>query len=200
MDRYLEDSSPEKKAAAKEIQARLTACRDRINVLTRDHVSLVLLSRLLWLMITIQGGFVSHALGETASFLAANSLDIPLMDGAFGTLSGILANESKRVETELAMTRSQVTLLKDELEELWKDERMAEYELTSVFIHRGSSPSWGHYFFYARNLPDNPDEWFKYNDSAVSIVKKEEVLADTTGSTANPYLVRIYLLVWSLFG
>ncbi|PVG00890.1 cysteine proteinase [Serendipita vermifera] len=172
MDRYLEDSDPEKKAAAKEIQARLTACRDRINVLTRDH-----------------GGSVINALGETARFLADNSLDTPLMDGTVGTLSGILANESKRVDAELAITRSQVTLLKNELEELWKDDRMAEYELTSVFIHRGSSPSWGHYFFYARNLPDKPDEWFKYNDSAVSIVKKEEVLADTTGSTANPYLL-----------
>ena len=58
-----------------------------------------------------------------------------------------------------------------------------------VFIHRGSSPSWGHYFFYSRNLPDHPDSWFKYNDSDVSEVLKDEVLADTTGSTANPYLV-----------
>ena len=64
------------------------------------------------------------------------------------------------------------------------------YELTSVFIHRGSSPSFGHYFFYSRNLPSEPDSWFKYNDSDVSAVSKDEVLADTTGSTANPYMVR----------
>ena len=63
------------------------------------------------------------------------------------------------------------------------------YELTTVFIHPGSSPSWGHYFFYSRNLPDHPESWFKYNDSDVSKVSKDEVLADTTGSTANPYMV-----------
>ena len=79
--------------------------------------------------------------------------------------------------------------MKEQIEQIWKDETAAAYELTSVFIHRGSSPSWGHYFFYSRNLPEQPDSWFKYNDSDVSKVPKEEVLADTTGSTANPYMV-----------
>ena len=77
------------------------------------------------------------------------------------------------------------------MEAIWADERAAAYELTSVFIHRGSSPSWGHYFFYSRHLPEEPDAWFKYNDSDVGVVAKEEVLADTTGSTANPYMVRV---------
>lgn len=81
--------------------------------------------------------------------------------------------------------------LKEKLEDIWRDDTQVAYELTSVFIHRGTSPSWGHYFFYSRHLPDAPDEWFKYNDSDVSVISKEEVLADTTGSTANPYLVRL---------
>ena len=79
--------------------------------------------------------------------------------------------------------------LKQQLEDIWKDDVSAAYELTSVFVHRGSSPSWGHYFFYSRNLPDHPDSWFKYNDSDVTVVDKSEVFADTTGDTANPYLV-----------
>lgn len=91
---------------------------------------------------------------------------------------------------EIEKLRERVKTLKDELEDLWASSRTVEYELTSVFIHRGSSPSWGHYFFYSRHLPDAPDSWFKYNDSDVSLVSKDEVLADTTGSTANPYLVR----------
>ena len=90
---------------------------------------------------------------------------------------------------ELEEERRHAAELKMQLEDIWKNESQALYELTSVFIHRGESPSWGHYFFYSRNLPDNPDEWFKYNDSDVSVVSKDEVLADTTGSTANPYLV-----------
>jgi hypothetical protein len=66
----------------------------------------------------------------------------------------------------------------------------AVYELTSVFIHRGATPQCRHYFFYSRHLPENPDAWFKYNDSEVSAVSKDEVLTNTTGSTANPYMVR----------
>jgi len=90
---------------------------------------------------------------------------------------------------ELDDERRQAAELKQQLESIWENENQALYELTSVFIHRGESPSWGHYFFYSRNLPDHPDEWFKYNDSDVSAVSKGEVLADTTGSTANPYLL-----------
>lgn len=101
-----------------------------------------------------------------------------------------LNNEQEIVNTEVKEIRNEIARLKEELEDVWKDETTFAYELTSVFIHRGSSPSFGHYFFYSRNLPDKPDEWFKYNDSSVSEVSKDEVLADTTGSDANPYLVR----------
>jgi len=91
---------------------------------------------------------------------------------------------------EIEQLGERVRILKEELESLWATSKVVEYELTSVFIHRGSSPSWGHYFFYSRYLPDAPDSWFKYNDSDVSLVSSDEVLADTTSSTANPYLVR----------
>lgn len=100
-----------------------------------------------------------------------------------------LDEEKTRIRDEIDALRNRVDVLKQELENLWRESQRAEYELTSVFIHRGSSPSFGHYFFYSRHLPENPDSWFKYNDSDVSVVSKEEVLADTTGSTANPYLV-----------
>lgn len=100
-----------------------------------------------------------------------------------------LKSEQSHVSAQLERERENANKLKQELEELWKNENEAQYELTSVFIHRGSSPSFGHYFFYSRNLPDHPDQWFKYNDSSVTVVSKDEVFADTTGSTANPYMV-----------
>jgi ubiquitin carboxyl-terminal hydrolase 25/28 len=102
-----------------------------------------------------------------------------------------IENEQRLVKIELEEIMTLAAKLKEELENIWKSDVEAAYELTSVFIHRGSSPSWGHYFFYSRHLPDHPDSWFKYNDSDVSVVSKDEVLADTTGSTANPYLVRM---------
>jgi len=104
-------------------------------------------------------------------------------------LLGSLSEEQTHLQSEIDALRAHIDTLKAELEALWADSQEMAYELTSVFIHRGSSPSWGHYFFYARNLPGKPDEWFKYNDSDVTVVSKEEVLADTTGSTANPYLL-----------
>lgn len=111
-----------------------------------------------------------------------------------------LNNEQEVISTEVDELRAEIVRLKEELEDLWKGDMTFAYELTSVFIHRGSSPSFGHYFFYSRNLPDKPDEWFKYNDSSVADVSKDEVLADTTGSSANPYLVRLFnVLVMNTF-
>ena len=114
-------------------------------------------------------------------------LDIPEGDA---DLVNRLSNEQNLVQVGLERDRTTAAKLKHELEELWESDAEAVYELSSVFIHRGSSPSFGHYFFYSRNLPSSPDQWFKYNDSSVSTVSKEEVFADTTGSTANPYMVR----------
>jgi ubiquitin carboxyl-terminal hydrolase 25 len=113
--------------------------------------------------------------------LALSEVDDDLLAG--------LHNEQGLLNTELEELHHRAARLKEQVEEIWKDDVEAAYELTSVFVHRGTSPSWGHYFFYSRHLPDRPDSWFKYNDSDVSVVSKDEVLADTTGLTANPYLV-----------
>ncbi|KAF8257036.1 hypothetical protein EI94DRAFT_1774682 [Lactarius quietus] len=114
------------------------------------------------------------------------TIHLPELDDQL--LSDIRA-EHLYVNDELDNLYKDIASLKQELENLWRDEHEAVYELTSVFIHRGATPQWGHYFFYSRHLPENPDSWFKYNDSEVSVVSKEEVLANTTGSTANPYML-----------
>lgn len=170
MDRFLENSDPEKKRRSNEIQANLNSCRERIRQLTETkHRPFDL------------------ALTETCDFLSGNTVN-PL-PGVDQELFASLRYEAMFAKKELEEERRHAAELKAQLEEIWKNENQALYELTSVFIHRGESPSWGHYFFYSRNLPDRPDEWFKYNDSDVSVVSKDEVLADTTGSTANPYLL-----------
>ncbi|KAI0640335.1 cysteine proteinase [Trametes polyzona] len=169
MDRFLDSADPEKKARSKEIQAELTAARERVYKLTQGkHAPF------------------APALTNVANFLSKQTLlDIPSDDA----LVTSLRDEEKLVTEQLRVERERTVHLKQQLEDIWKDDTSAAYELTSVFIHRGSSPSWGHYFFYSRNLPNNPDAWFKYNDSDVTAVSKDEVLADTTGSTANPYML-----------
>lgn len=139
-------------------------------------------------MITQYAPF-NASLENTAAFLEEK---VDLFPEIGIDLPSLLKTENTALKYELDLLRARTNTLKEELERVWAPEASgaeAAYELTSVFVHRGSSPSWGHYFFYSRNLPDKPDEWFKYNDSEVSVVPKEEVLADTTGSTANPYLV-----------
>lgn len=101
------------------------------------------------------------------------------------------------LEHEIKTLRERIASLVADREVLWASAStspQAEYELTSVFVHRGSGPSWGHYFFYARNLPAKPDEWFKYNDSDVTVTARDEVLRDSTGDTANAYMVRVCAL------
>jgi ubiquitin carboxyl-terminal hydrolase 25/28 len=133
-------------------------------------------------------------LAHTADFLsspdAASLLEI---DENF---ISVVKREQDGVKEELIELRARAVRLKQELEEIWREDNAAAYELTSVFIHRGSSPSWGHYFFYSRHLPHRPDMWFKYNDSEVTTVSKEEVLADTTSSTTNPYLVSVVFVLF----
>ncbi|KAH8099848.1 cysteine proteinase [Cristinia sonorae] len=170
LDRFMDTAAPEKKARAKAIQTRLNACRDRIYKLTQGkHAPF------------------APALGGVADFLEKqDALRLEEVDDDF---IAVIKAEKDHVSAVLEQERAEAGKLKEELEAVWKDDVSSPYELTSVFIHRGASPSWGHYFFYSRHLPDKPDSWFKYNDSDVSIVPKEEVLADTTGSTANPYML-----------
>jgi len=170
MDRFLDNADPPKKASSKAVQAQLNNCRERIRLLT-------------------QGTYPPSAvaLQHTHEFLS-NQFVIILPD-ADNRLIDSLNEEQEILKAEIEQLGTDAEKLKAELETIWKDDMEIAYELTSVFIHRGSSPSWGHYFFYSRHLPEEPESWFKYNDSDVTVVPKDEVLADTTGLTANPYLL-----------
>jgi ubiquitin carboxyl-terminal hydrolase 25 len=185
MDRFIDRATPQKKVQASTIQAELTTCRERIQILSKGKV-LDDGYCLVKLLTTFQPS-PSEALAQTANFLAQEHGIA--FDSIDATLIEHIRDEVSFVADELALLRHKATELKRRLEEVWVDSTEIEYELTSVFIHRGTSPTFGHYFFYARHLPRFPDRWFKYNDAEVTEVSKEEVFADTTGQTANPYLV-----------
>ncbi|KAF8899278.1 hypothetical protein BD779DRAFT_1607774 [Infundibulicybe gibba] len=171
MDRFMDHADPQKKAQSKAIQSELNLCRERVRTLVES-----------------KDGPLLTSLEHTSKFLS--KLEGPALPEVDEELILHLTSEQAVVKDEIDQLRTRISQLKYDLEAVWKDNTEVAYELTSVFIHRGSSPSWGHYFFYSRHLPESPDSWFKYNDSDVSVISKDEVLADTTGSTANPYLVR----------
>lgn len=194
MDRFLDTADPQKKAKSKSIQTTLNAQKERLRLLTEGKVDIQPSELATYTHRSVQFAPFSVALQNTLGFLSKqDSIELCKLDD---NLVSQLNNEQLIVEAEIEGLRNDIVKLKEELEEVWKDDTEFPYELTSVFIHRGSSPSFGHYFFYSRHLPDKPDSWFKYNDSIVSDVSKDEVLADTTGSTANPYLVSFWIAVF----
>jgi len=170
MDRFVEGADPPKRARSKDIQVQLNICRDRMDML-----------------ISGKHAPFADALSNTLGFLSKQEgvADEELDDDLISQLNG----EQDLVKAEIEELRKTIIALKNDLEAIWRTENKIPYELTSVFVHRGASPQFGHYFFYSRNLPDHPNEWFKYNDSSVTEVSKDEIFADTTGSTANPYLL-----------
>ena len=185
----MSDANPEKKARSKVVQAELNSCRERLRLLEEGKVrGAEVITRFKFTSPTCQnGGSYWTTIDHTHSFLSKlDGIPVPGLDTE---LLNHVANERDLLKSEIEHLGVRARILKGELENIWQDETEVAYELTSVFIHRGSSPSWGHYFFYSRHLPDSPDSWFKYNDSDVTVVSKDEVLGDTTGSTANPYLV-----------
>ncbi|KAG6840763.1 hypothetical protein C0991_004548 [Blastosporella zonata] len=169
MDRFMDNADPEKKARSKAIQARLNTVRERTRLLVEG-----------------KGVPFLTAIEHASAFVSKLGLNFTDVDDE---LRSALNVEQSSLKEEIDALRLEADDLKEELETVWRDNTEIPYELTSVFIHRGSTPSFGHYFFYSRHLPHSPDSWFKYNDSDVTEVSKEEVLADTTGSTANPYLL-----------
>lgn len=170
LDRFMDNADPRKKSKSKKIQRDLKACRARIQLLSER-----------------KNGSIGATLDRTADYLIA--LQQNKFTGIEDGLAEDLKRERQHVEREIAHLTVHANQLKQELELLWEDSRNYAYDLTSVFIHRGSTPLFGHYFFYSRHLPEDPDSWFKYNDSDVSVVPKDEVFKDTTGSNANPYLL-----------
>lgn len=151
-----------------------------------------LISFVLALTAVCQHAPYTGALQHTLNFLKGQEA-IELESDVDDKLVAFLNSEQGVLEDETKTLRERIAKLVEQREALWATvpaSPQADYELTSVFVHRGSGPSWGHYFFYARNLPDKPDEWFKYNDSDVTIATRDEVLRDTTGDTANAYMVR----------
>ncbi|KAJ3887313.1 hypothetical protein GG344DRAFT_68912 [Lentinula edodes] len=174
MDRFMDTANPEKRKKSKEVQDELNTCRERLKLLTKGKSNNI---------------SFSDALQTSSTFLSSSNVLLSSISIPVSAQLPAISPETTYLQNEIHRLRIRIPQLKAQLEYLWADSKQVEYELTSVFIHRGSSPSFGHYFFYSRNLPEKPDVWFKYNDEEVTEVGKEEVFRDTTGETANPYLL-----------
>lgn len=119
-----------------------------------------------------------------------------------------LSGQAAIFEDEAKSSEERLHAAKRDLEQIWQDSGECQYQLVSVFMHRGESspdqtpPSLsltrvgmssasGHYWTYQSDLPDRPNRFFMLNDERVSEVTSEEVLKDRKDDdpTANPALL-----------
>jgi ubiquitin C-terminal hydrolase len=69
------------------------------------------------------------------------------------------------------------------------EESAAHYELFAFIVHIGTTPQGGHYITYARNISENPNLWFTFDDGYVT--EKEVIVFDdfNLGEFDTPYIL-----------
>lgn len=125
MDRFLATADPIKRETSIQLTRTMTDTRARLHQL-RDRKPL-----------SMPGAFrhVREALAQIK--------EVPDLDINQDYLSA-LESEEQRVTAEIEKCQAELVETKEKLDEVWKDERGMEYELVSVFMHRGkfmSNPS-----------------------------------------------------------
>jgi len=99
---------------------------------------------------SIPGTFL-HAREALANLAADESMGI---SGITPDLLAALDNEAEEVKKEIESLEGKLPELKRRLDGIWQGERQYEYELVSVFMHRGKTSGAGHYWTYQAHLPD----------------------------------------------
>jgi ubiquitin carboxyl-terminal hydrolase 25 len=97
------------------------------------------------------------------------------------------ALEARRTELlhELDAISSEVSTLKQKLQDQFTDMREHRYRLQAVFIHRGTS-TYGHYWIYIYDF--ERDIWREYNDERVSVVNDRKQIFEQSGNNGpTPY-------------
>ncbi|OCF60484.1 hypothetical protein L486_00117 [Kwoniella mangroviensis CBS 10435] len=185
MGRFLVGADPRKREEAIEVTREMVRVRTRLHQL-RNHKPL-----------SIPDTFkhVTSSLRHLIENQNQSELDMPeLSDDLTPDLLTGLEIELQSVESEIVNLQESLPKLKSRMDEIWNDNETSgedewEYELVSVFMHRGKNSGSGHYWTYQSWLPDHSDTFFKYNDETVTQVPSSEVLQDRTGDDANPALL-----------
>ncbi|WRT66247.1 uncharacterized protein IL334_003200 [Kwoniella shivajii] len=197
MGRFLVGADPQKREEAIELTREMVRIRTRLHQL-RNHKPL-----------SIPATFKHVA--SSLRQLSQTELELPLLHQELSTdFVDALDAEFQNVENEIVTLQSFLPELKKRMDEIWssnskkageaeinegedddneEEEEEWDYELVSVFMHRGKSSGSGHYWTYQSWLPDHGDTFFKYNDDTVTQVPSTEVLQDRTGDDANPALL-----------
>ena len=91
--------------------------------------------------------------------------------GITDDLLDALRSEGEGIVEEIKGMEQQLQRCKADLEELWAGQREYEYELVSVFMHRGKTSGAGHYWTYQAYLPEHCEYCPKVNSARVEAGK-----------------------------
>nr|KIR50274.1 ubiquitin carboxyl-terminal hydrolase 25/28 [Cryptococcus bacillisporus CA1280] len=196
MSRFLTSAPSEKREESVALTREITRVRTRLHSLI-NHIPLSIPST------------YKHA-SSALKQLASSGLDISeLNDVLSPELYDALDREGDEVIKEIEELQQELPKLKERMDEIWKDVHGEEeeedehvksydYELVSVYMHRGKTSGSGHYWTYQAHLPGHSEEFYNYNDEKVTVVPASEVLQDRTGSDANPALLCYARKGWNL--
>ncbi|KIR77297.1 ubiquitin carboxyl-terminal hydrolase 25/28 [Cryptococcus gattii E566] len=196
MSRFLTSAPSEKREESVALTREITRVRTRLHSLI-NHTPLSIPST------------YKHA-SSALKQLASSGLDISELDGVLSPeLCDALDREGDEVIKEIEELQQELPKLKERMDEIWKDVHREEeeedehvksydYELVSVYMHRGKTSGSGHYWTYQAHLPGHSEEFYNYNDEKVTVVPASEVLQDRTGSDANPALLCYARKGWNL--
>lgn len=101
---------------------------------------------------------------------------------------GLLEHRIPKIQQEIDFLEDCMAHLNKKLREQYTDMTQQQYQLHSVFIHRGTDPAGGHYWIYIYDFEN--DLWRMYNDEKVSVVKDRScIFRARDWSDGTPYLL-----------
>ncbi|KAI0460775.1 hypothetical protein LJB42_001575 [Komagataella kurtzmanii] len=90
-------------------------------------------------------------------------------------------------------TRNFKKAFPDDYDPLRGENPSSLYELVSVVTHQGSSADSGHYQAFVKNSEDiTGEQWWKFNDSEVSIVGKDKIEQLSGGGESDSAMILLY--------
>lgn len=136
MDRFLTDADPDRRRESIQLTREIAQLRARLHELQKEAVSSSALHR------TDEADFQPLSLPATFDHLhdALKTLQTDYADLEITPdFLNVLRDDRKEVEDEIQLARDLIGIHKARLNLLWSDEGKYEYELVSVFMHRGES-------------------------------------------------------------
>ena len=79
--------------------------------------------------------------------------------------------------------------LEIDLERIVENTRPAKYVLYAFIVHLGSTAEAGHYVSYARNIDENPNLWYTFDDGYVTEKEIYDIRDFNLGEKETPYIL-----------